>query len=148
MKKIKRKVRIVDALNTYNHALSAIKGKGYEIFLYPDEREEFLGDFWAFDDERDFVASDPLRLLGLIALWEVFGDNWRETEVNEDYDETFNKAFSKDFILQLNDEEYTKLTNNLIKFFNIIDIDFPINPTREEVVQFLSSYYLHSQKKD
>lgn len=67
--------RIADAMNTYNVALNIIKEKGYKIFLYPDEREEFLGDFWAIKGSREFIGSDPLRLLGVISIWENTGDN-------------------------------------------------------------------------
>lgn len=148
MEELERKSRIADAMNTYDHALTIIKKKGYKIFLYPDEREEFLGDFWTFDDERDFIASDPLRLLGLITLWENFGDDWQKTKVKGEYDEILDMAFSKDFILKLSDDNYTNFISNLTKFFKIIDVSFPLNPSREELISFLSCYYFHSKEKD
>lgn len=46
--------RIADAINTYNTALAVIKSKGFKVFLYPDSREAYLGDFWAIRDKQEF----------------------------------------------------------------------------------------------
>ncbi|HLM53169.1 MAG TPA: hypothetical protein VK325_06200 [Pseudoxanthomonas sp.] len=69
--------RIADAANTYDWALTIIESKGYKIFLYPDRREGYYGDFWAIKGNREFIGDDPLRLLGVICLWETLGDNWQ-----------------------------------------------------------------------
>lgn len=73
-----RRCRIADAMNTHKFALQIIFKKGYKVFLVPDEREEYLGDYWAVLNDRDFIAGDPLRLLGLINIWEEFGDDWQK----------------------------------------------------------------------
>jgi len=112
--------RITDAGNTYNDALSVIKDKGYKIFLLPDIREEYLGDYWAIKDNRDFIASDPLRLLGLISMWEKFGDNWLEVENNEDLDDLILSRALPD-----NESDFEKLTpDEFISFVNDYKIFF------------------------
>lgn len=72
-------VRMTDHINLYNKALTIIKRKGFEVFLYPDPEEEVFtryGCFIAKKGGRDFDASDPLRLLGMIQIWEELGDDW------------------------------------------------------------------------
>lgn len=65
--------------NTLIPCLQAIKAKGYSI------RHYYLGDGpndwdhpqWdAEKDNRSFSATSPAELLGLIAMWEVRGDDW------------------------------------------------------------------------
>ncbi|MDJ0365566.1 hypothetical protein QMK33_10400 [Hymenobacter sp. H14-R3] len=52
-------------MNTYNPALSTIGKLGYAIQLL-ENAEGF--DWEASKDGEIFIASDPLRLLGLISL--------------------------------------------------------------------------------
>jgi hypothetical protein len=75
---MKLKLKIADAMNTYNIALLVLQDKGYRLWLEPsDEKEEEYGLWNAEKDERVFVAWDPLRLLALVAIWEHRGDDWR-----------------------------------------------------------------------
>lgn len=91
------KLRLADSMNTYNAALIALRDKGYRIWLEPDEDDEDLGDFWAHKDGRDFVAADPLRLLGLVAMWEARGDDWHPTQDEPDvYEEVLAEAYSEE----------------------------------------------------
>lgn len=69
--------RMTDHPNLYNKALTIIKHKGYKLFLWPSpEADTSLGTFIASKDNRDFFADDPLRLLGMITIWEEHGDDW------------------------------------------------------------------------
>lgn len=76
--------RIVDAPNTHNPALIALREKGYVLGIYPPDEPDHgegprteIGHWFARSGDREFVAGDPLALLGLAALWEHRGDNWR-----------------------------------------------------------------------
>ncbi len=105
---------LVDAMNTYNHSLMLIKHKGYKIFFYPDEREEFFGDFYAINEGKRFIASDPLRLLGLITIWENYGNDWQnQTKIKyEDlYDEVLTLALPDKLedIEKLTDKDFKEL---------------------------------------
>jgi hypothetical protein len=71
------KLKIADAMNTYNVALLTLQHKGYRLWLEPsDENEDEYGEWCAEKDGRVFIAWDPLRLLGLVAMWEDRGDDW------------------------------------------------------------------------
>jgi hypothetical protein len=79
------KLQMADAMNTYNAALLVLQDKGYRLWLEPsDENEEEYGRWHAERDGRVFVAWDPLRLLGLVAIWEHRGDDWRQRKDEED----------------------------------------------------------------
>lgn len=72
------KVQIADAVNTYNVALHTLKEKGYKIwFEYDDNDTVDYGLWYAEKNERRFIASDPLRLLGIEAMHAHMGDEWR-----------------------------------------------------------------------
>ncbi|MCP4521533.1 MAG: hypothetical protein GY827_07565 [Cytophagales bacterium] len=65
-------VRMTDHPNLYNMALTMIKQKGFEVFLYPypeDHESDMLGKFIAKKGNKCFDAEDPLRLLGMINIW-------------------------------------------------------------------------------
>ncbi len=75
--------RLVDACNTWNPALLVIREKGYHIGIYEptyDEGEkpsdDDRGHFYARKASHEFVAGDPLSLLGLITIWESRGEDW------------------------------------------------------------------------
>lgn len=138
--------RIADAMNTYNLALKIIKSKGYKIFLYPDEREEYLGDFWAIKGEREFIGSDPLRLLGIISIWDNTGDDWRNNNFpNEDlYDEILSRALpdAVDDFNNLSDEKFKIMVSDYKVFFkNVIEQELPDNPSKQEMFEIINSLY-------
>lgn len=69
--------------NTVAPALSAIRKKGYEVEMYflgetPGEWGDSQWD--AVKDGRRFSATSAVELLGLIAMWEVRGDDWRQND--------------------------------------------------------------------
>ena len=55
---------------------SAVKAKGYKVTLTHFQDSEY-SDWKAEKDNRLFSATNPVELLGLIAMWEVLGDDWR-----------------------------------------------------------------------
>ncbi|MAG92776.1 MAG: hypothetical protein CMJ48_03375 [Planctomycetaceae bacterium] len=90
------KLSIRIAGNTLIPCLQAIAAKGYSIDHY------FLGDTpgdWddpQWDAERDgrtFGATSPEGLLGLIAMWEIRGDDWHIKDGDADlYDRLVDSA--------------------------------------------------------
>jgi hypothetical protein len=124
-----RLCRISDAGNTYNYALTIIKNKGYKIFLVPDAREEFLGDFWAIKDRRDFIAADPLRLLALINIWEELGDEWYTKptyKIERLYNQIIEVAlYEKQEIMNLQDLDFQLLVDDYQILFEALNIELP-----------------------
>jgi len=91
---------MVDAMNTHNPALITLKGMGYNLGIYPpefDEEEEVteteIGHWWAKKHEHEFVAGDPLSLLGIVSIWEHRGDNW----LNEDDPDVSDQVLSETY---------------------------------------------------
>jgi len=77
----KNNFRLVDAPNVENPCLLVLDSLGYEIGIYPpDDGSEGLGHWYARKDEREFIAGDPLALLGLVSLWLHRGDDWKSGE--------------------------------------------------------------------
>jgi len=136
--------RIADAMNTYNLALSIIKKKGYKIFALGHSNEETF-DFWAVKGNRQFAGGDPLRVLGLISLWENTGDNWQDFIPEEDlYDTVLSRAFSdsvNDFN-KLTDIEFDTFVKDYRLFFKeVLHKGFPENPTRQELFDLINSIH-------
>ncbi|MFL0171627.1 hypothetical protein [Tenacibaculum maritimum] len=100
-----------EAGNTFNYALSVIVSKGYKIFLVPDKREDFFGDYWAINKTHRFVGSSPLVVLGLIGIWENYGDDWWNNQ----------EKSPKDYLSLI---ENRALPNELADFENLTDIQF------------------------
>ncbi len=139
---------IADAMNTYNWALCIIKSKGYKLFLYPDEREAFYGDYWALKGQRRFIASDPLRLLGIISLWENLGDNWQTQNIlsyEKIYDELGSLAYADtiaDFEA-MTEERFQSVVADYRIFFESLDLAdlLPAEVSRAAFFEILNTYY-------
>ena len=64
---------LVAAGNTYNPSLVVLRKKGYR--LWTELGQDNL--LWNAEREgRTFLAYSPPELLGLVVLWEEFGDDW------------------------------------------------------------------------
>ena len=85
---------IAEAMNTYNPALAVLCAKGFEVWFSPSA-DGNPGQSWcARKGRRRIVASDPLCLLGLAAMWEQRGDDWQSREDEPDlYDEIRMRAY-------------------------------------------------------
>ncbi|HVG17607.1 MAG TPA: hypothetical protein VNI02_01035 [Blastocatellia bacterium] len=69
--------RLTELQQVSNVAAITLREKGYRVWWEASERPS-ADDWWAEKDGREFVASSPLGLLGLVALWERRGDEWQE----------------------------------------------------------------------
>lgn len=133
-----RTFRLADAGNTIDPALSVILAKGYQVYLLPDPHEDSLGDFWAIKEGRDFIASDPLRLLGLIALWEHTGDEWQKRPRGF-YREIVDRAFpSEGDFTGMDTTTFERHMAHYRPFFEALDLPVPLPVTPLELFEVLS----------
>ncbi|AWH85982.1 hypothetical protein HYN59_13075 [Flavobacterium album] len=144
-------LHLIDYLNTYNPTLRVIMSKGYRIFLFPDHREEFYGDYWAIKGNRKIVAADPLRLLGLISMWETYGDGWYGKSDKTSYehrnlfDEIAARAFpnNPEEIESLSNEEFNDYVSDYRLFFNSFTSKeiLPQNVSRKDFYTIIDNFY-------
>ena len=64
---------------THNPALIILREKGYEIAIVPDEGGG-PSTFIATAPGRRFAANGGAELLGLVTIWEHFGEDWNRQE--------------------------------------------------------------------
>jgi hypothetical protein len=71
-------MQLAIAGNTRNPTLYALRAKGYGVSLsyQRDGNGDLSSWYTATTQGRRFVASSPEELLGLVAMWEVRGDDW------------------------------------------------------------------------
>ena len=137
-----RVLRLADAANTYDRALAVVRKKGYHLFFYPGADEEGGGDtYWAIKDKRDFIASDPLGLLGLITMWEHFGDEWQAHDVPRLYNELIDVAYPEDDYAHLTDKEFAGVVEHLRPFFEALWEPLPAMVSRGELAHIMHTYY-------
>ncbi len=69
--------RLSEVHEVNNVSVITLRDKGYRVWWEASERPN-ADDWWAEKDGHEFVARSPLGLLGLVALWEMRGDEWQE----------------------------------------------------------------------
>lgn len=64
--------------NTWIPALHALHAKGYALSIWYTLGADGcpVPQYDAEKDGRTFSATSPVELLGLVAIWEVRGDDW------------------------------------------------------------------------
>lgn len=79
MDSVNHPTRIRVAGNTAAPALYALHAKGYAVTVSygGDDTNGYTAEYEAEKDGRRFSATTPEELLGLVAMWEVRGDDWR-----------------------------------------------------------------------
>jgi hypothetical protein len=102
-----RRVCIGIAGNTQLPALLALQAKGYRIWLeiikYDDPEDygyPYQTDYQAEKLGAYFSATTPVELLGLVAMWETRGDEWK-------YGQGLNGATETNIMEQLMEEAKT-----------------------------------------
>lgn len=83
-------MRIASAGNTVVPAYLALLAKGYLVSrdpLAPGSAEE---TWRAQGDGLEFLAEDPVTLLGLVAMFETRGTDWKASDLDIDH---FLRAF-------------------------------------------------------
>ena len=69
--------RLSEVHDVGNVAIITLRDRGYCVWWEASERPS-ADDWWARKEGRTFVATSPLALLGLVALWESRGDEWQK----------------------------------------------------------------------
>jgi hypothetical protein len=82
---MKNIMNLYEAMNTYNIALFTIKNKGYKICPVIENDETIF--FEATKDNKNISGFNPVSLLGLINIAEEYGENWRQVNTGNLYDE-------------------------------------------------------------
>jgi hypothetical protein len=74
-----RRASIRIAGNTMIPALHALRVKGYALSVWYTLGDDggLVPQYDAEKDGRAFSATSPEELLGLVAMWEVRGDDWQ-----------------------------------------------------------------------
>lgn len=92
------KLVIREAGNTWNPSLNVLRQKGYKLWITPEEDETIDFTEWCAEkDGRQFSATDPNILLGLVAMQEWRGDDWQKKEFDTNIrDELFSEAYPDD----------------------------------------------------
>jgi hypothetical protein len=79
---VAHKVKIASAGNTIVPAYLALLEKGYRVSRVGVDEH---GETWqALKESEEFIAEDPLTLLGLVALYEARGAAWQAPDVDID----------------------------------------------------------------
>lgn len=79
MSEMREPTSLVAAGNTYNPCLLLLRDKGYH--LWAEESDDRM--LWnASKNEHQFMAYSPPELLGIVVLWESFGEGWNQQHPN------------------------------------------------------------------
>jgi hypothetical protein len=111
MQEPERSLCIRIAGNTENPCLLALRAKGYELTLWftKDPAGGYNQNFDAEKGGRSFSATTAAELLGLVAMWEVRGDDWQTRPGEPDiYDELYPSSVTYDAegaVIEVGDEE-------------------------------------------
>ncbi|MEZ3444530.1 MAG: hypothetical protein K1W30_05225 [Lachnospiraceae bacterium] len=77
---------IADYGNTYKYALDKLVWWGYKVSKVEDSADFMMHlIFIAEKDEKSYSATDPLRLLGLVAMIREYGENWARSDVSRSF---------------------------------------------------------------
>lgn len=74
---------IADAGNTYRYAVDKLVQWGYAVSFGDDSAEfsEYCNIWIAEKNKGKYLATDPLRLLGFVAMIQEYGENWPRSDV-------------------------------------------------------------------
>lgn len=136
-------LHITDHPNVNNHALTALRRKGYRLLVIPPGDDHTEAWYWALKDERSFDAPDPIRLLGLVSVWEAFGDDWYDRPgipVEDLMDRLWQRGdpeHAHDFGA-MSDDEFDSMLNDYIAFSGrpqFPDVTVEPGMTRDELFE-------------
>jgi hypothetical protein len=68
---------LVASGNTYNPSLIVLRKKGYELWLEKGKDDNLS---CAKKGHQQFLAYTGPELLGVVTLWENFGENWNQQQ--------------------------------------------------------------------
>lgn len=74
---MKQKLKIADAGNVAVPAYLVLQQKGYQVRCETEDSQE---TWFAENDTAELIAEDIVALLGLVALAEFRGHNWKASD--------------------------------------------------------------------
>jgi len=80
---------------------------------------------------------DPLRLLGLIGMWEGMGDGWYHQRHEDIWDQLTDIGFAEDDFRSWDDNAFQQLTTELRLLFDAMGKDLPKPVTRAALAQII-----------
>jgi len=86
-------MKLAEAMNTYNPALYAIKNRGFDIKIRLNENQDEIERWIAQKQNLEIIGFNPLSLLGLIIIAEQYGENWRQIDTGNLYDEILEQDY-------------------------------------------------------
>lgn len=123
-------------------ALNILRRNGYKLYIQPDSRDEYYGDFWAIKEKRDFIADNPVALLGLVRIWEEFGDGegWQPQNSNyEDVQEELAEiAFPDEPYPEISDDDFAGIVDYWQDFFEAVGAEFEKPVTKQQLYDFFN----------
>jgi hypothetical protein len=89
-------MKTFEASNTLIPALKVLRDEGYAL-----ERGGWIGEdgeswFVARRGGREFIAEDPLRLLGLVSMVTRLGEQWQHACSEEEFEELLHLLVQQD----------------------------------------------------
>ncbi|MBC7865558.1 MAG: hypothetical protein IAF38_21470 [Bacteroidia bacterium] len=150
--------RMTDHPNIFQYALAIIKSKGFKLYKIHHRTKENMGlyTWWAIKGKRNFDASDPLRLLGMISIWEEYGDDWyhqpkkaieKEKSILSSYEFPENtEEFAK-----LNDEDFFAVVRDFKEYMETTTwykIKIEDSMTRKELHEQIKTYYKNPEDEE
>lgn len=149
-------VRMTDHANLYNRALTLIKTKGFKLIMVPTptDDDEYKAMYVAKQGNRDFDAEDPLRLLGMITIWENAGDDWWDNPKfkSESIEELLtDRAYPEDLeeMEEYTEDEFRAYVDDYREFFTLgffPDIEIKEDISRKEFFDIVTTYWIHSEE--
>ncbi|MCD6068028.1 MAG: hypothetical protein K0S33_2854 [Bacteroidetes bacterium] len=157
MQEDKGSCRMTDHPNINNYALTLLKKKGFKLLIQPHDTEDDSGfTWWAKKGGRNFDASDPLRLLAMVNIWESYGDDWYTNPkmgIEKVWDQLADRAFPngpEDFE-NMSEEEFQSMVSDYREFFELHmfpAIELTASISRKEMYKVVESYFLKSRYED
>ena len=98
--RLRKMSRLGSHPNVYNTCLNVLRRKGFEVSIYrEDEATEIHQCLWeARKDDYDFLAANPIELLGLATVFEVVDPSvdkpyWWRIDEDDIYEELVDRAY-------------------------------------------------------
>ena len=73
---------LAENLNVHNTCLNILKKRGYKLWLHSDDPDaDVLESFWCAEKNGyEFLATNPIELLGLASIYEFKGEPTEEEQ--------------------------------------------------------------------
>lgn len=130
--------RLAEAGNTWNPALFVIREKGYGVYRWPTTSEDACDDLVALKAGRAFFAQDAVSLLGLIAMWERLGDEWRSRAYPDEHGRILKFTYPSDRFADFDDEAFSNLVAYLKPYlFGLHGVEIPSDITHDQLAEVM-----------